>query len=404
MIEEFSLKRGRIYILPLLSLLLVGAGLWMLFQSHGDPGALLLGAAVMAFFSLTGLTGLRRLSLKGPALTLSPEGLRSPLNFDGALPWNQIIRLQRSRVQGSAFLKVTVDSAAAQHLRWHGLRARLGLQPKSFSIVLSQLDGSADKITSSIVSRCSAVSKLAFQPEPVAALVQPSASYSTYGLIALFAAVYVCELVFAVDRKTTFEPSTITLAYLGGDMGSRVKHYGEVWRMFTAPLMHAGVLHIGFNALALLWAGSAFERIAGWKWLLGAFALTALAGEAASITFLNPLTVGVGASGGIMGIIAALLVAAGRLPSSMSMRMRTNAMQFLVPALIPAFTGGGTINVFAHGGGAALGVMLGFVLLKFWPRENVKPPLSNAMLAAALVFFAVAAYAVYPISRLLAAG
>jgi membrane associated rhomboid family serine protease len=187
----------------------------------------------------------------------------------------------------------------------------------------------------------------------------------------------------------------------GGDLPYRITDDSEIWRMFTAPLLHASPFHIGFNLLVLFWAGGVFERIAGWKCMVGLFAIAALAGEALSITFLDPEIVGVGASGGNAGLIAGVLVMAARLSLQQSIRLRMGAVALLIPALLPAFASGGTVNVFAHGGGAVAGAAISLVLLKTWPPETQKPPARNLMLAAAVIFFGVAVYAVIPIARLL---
>jgi membrane associated rhomboid family serine protease len=224
---------------------------------------------------------------------------------------------------------------------------------------------------------------------------------ATYGLIILFVAVYICELVFAVDKNAKFTPSVYTLAVLGGDIGARVKFSGEYWRMFTAPLMHADPLHILMNSFVLLLAGTAIERIVGWKWLLGLFALTALGGEIASLLFLAPNIVGVGASGGVMGVLAALFAIAGRMSEHESRAMRLRTIQFLVPSLIPIFYASGKdVNYFAHAGGAISGLVLGFVLLKLWRRDVPQPPFANILALVALGFFAVATYALIPIINL----
>ncbi len=224
---------------------------------------------------------------------------------------------------------------------------------------------------------------------------------ATQSLIAVFALVYACELIFAVDHNSNFEPSVRTLAYLGGDIGTRVKFSGEYWRMFTAPLMHAGLLHIIMNSFVLLLSGTLVERMLGWKWLLGVFAITALGGELASLYFGAADVVGVGASGGVMGVLAALFGVSGRLPAPEASAMRTRALQFLIPSLVPIFyASGNNVNYFAHAGGALAGLGLGFALSKLWRQDKSSPPFANAMAIAAFGFFAVAVYAIYPIIKL----
>jgi membrane associated rhomboid family serine protease len=240
---------------------------------------------------------------------------------------------------------------------------------------------------------------LNFEPSaPRIAGVRPVA---TYGLIALFAIVYLCELYFAFDANQGFSPSVMTLAYLGGDLGSRVLEEHEYWRIFTAPLLHGGPEHILLNSFVLLLSGTMLERIVGWKWLLGIFTITALGGEIATLMFLSHNVVGVGASGGVMGVLGALFAISGRLPTQFQSAMRTRAIQFLIPSLLPIFySSGHNVNYFAHAGGALTGALLGYALLKTWAHDEAKPPFANAIAIAALGFFTVAAYAIYPIINL----
>jgi rhomboid protease GluP len=267
--------------------------------------------------------------------------------------------------------------------------------------VTSQLVGNKDQIAQDVQSAWEQGRNLALasgmavsQPE-----IKPQATLAggnpvgTYGLMGLLVVVYGCEILYQVGGPSGLTPSVKTLAVLGGDMGKLVKDYGEYWRIFTAPLMHANPLHILFNGIALLFAGAALERIAGWKWLLGTFAISAICGEIATLLFVAPNIVGVGASGGIMGILAALLLAAQRLPDNAKRALQTNASSYLIPALLPIFSGGKNINYFAHAGGALAGVALGFVLWKFWRHDHPVPPLANVMAAAALGFIGVAVYA-----------
>jgi rhomboid protease GluP len=170
--------------------------------------------------------------------------------------------------------------------------------------------------------------------------------------------------------------------------------------MFTAPLLHANLLHIFMNSLALFFIGQSLERIVGWKWLLGLFTVSALGGEVASILFLPPNIVGVGASGGVIGVIAATFVLATRLPRQLRLEMHIRTLQWIIPALIPIFASkGSNVNYFAHAGGALVGFLLGYLLLKLWPRQATIPPWANASAAVALMFFAVALYAIWPISE-----
>ena len=130
-----------------------------------------------------------------------------------------------------------------------------------------------------------------------------------WALLGVLAAVFTVELLFGVDHGgSAFEPSVGTLIALGGLNGTLVLHDGEWYRLFSAPLLHGGMVHLGMNGLALLISGGLLERLVGRAWLLALFAIGALGGSLMSLAINPPTLVSVGASGAIMGLLAAGLV------------------------------------------------------------------------------------------------
>lgn len=83
-------------------------------------------------------------------------------------------------------------------------------------------------------------------------------------------------------------------------------HAGEYWRLFTAPMLHGGILHFVMNALGLLYLGKRMEVFARWPHVPMVFLFTALVGGEASARLMD--TASVGASGGLMGWLGFLLV------------------------------------------------------------------------------------------------
>lgn len=81
---------------------------------------------------------------------------------------------------------------------------------------------------------------------------------------------------------------------------------GDWWRLFTAPMMHGGIVHLVMNALGLLYLGKRVEVFARWPHVAIVFLFSALVGGEASARFME--TTSVGASGGLMGWLGFLLV------------------------------------------------------------------------------------------------
>ncbi len=80
---------------------------------------------------------------------------------------------------------------------------------------------------------------------------------------------------------------------------------GEYYRFLTHVFVHGGVAHLVFNSLVLLVTGKPLERRLGSGVFLLLFSASALAGASASLLFLGQGELAIGASAGIMGVMAA---------------------------------------------------------------------------------------------------
>lgn len=86
---------------------------------------------------------------------------------------------------------------------------------------------------------------------------------------------------------------------------------GEWWRLATTMFVHGGVAHLLFNVAGIVLVGIALERWVGsWRWLVIYLASGIVAGLAE--VPIDPAGVDTGASGGVAGLIGALLVASAR--------------------------------------------------------------------------------------------
>lgn len=87
---------------------------------------------------------------------------------------------------------------------------------------------------------------------------------------------------------------------------------GELWRVVTGHLLHLDLLHLAGNVVALVVLGGAWERRVGALGLLVTFTAGCLGGALLVLLVSPPWTVVVGASGGVFGILAALVASALR--------------------------------------------------------------------------------------------
>lgn len=134
---------------------------------------------------------------------------------------------------------------------------------------------------------------------------------------------------------------------------------GEWWRLLTAALLHGGLAHIAFNSVALVQVGPPCERIFGPRVFILAFVLSAIAGNVVGLLF-GKLGVGVGASGGVMGLIGLLGGWGHREGTELGHTVRNQMLQWA--AITIAFGFFAKADNWAHGGGLLVGGAMGMWL------------------------------------------
>ena len=148
----------------------------------------------------------------------------------------------------------------------------------------------------------------------------------------------------------------------------------------TATLVHAGLIHLGFNMLMLLWCGAAVERVLGWPSVLILYAVGAYASAGAQ-WLADPMgTVPmVGASGAISAVIGAYSLSFGR-PRQFTRSQRVNRWinalwlmaAWVVLQMMMGWLAGGQgylLATPAHIGGFAAGLLLQRPLL-LWRHRS----------------------------------
>lgn len=203
-----------------------------------------------------------------------------------------------------------------------------------------------------------------------------------------FCAVYVLEMRLSGNLMSTQPPAAGTLVSMGG-VSRQLVRSGEWYRLIIAAFLHANLTHLLGNVGAFVFAAYALEWLVGRGWMLTIFFLGVLAGSFMSMAQMAPDAVGVGASGGIVALFAALLTLGLRLPRG---RVRnwviTDAIGSIALAVIPQ-SGFGTIRVDygAHMGGAMAGALVGLLLWLLWRRDQPEPPLQGAAAVLAWLGF-----------------
>ncbi len=101
-------------------------------------------------------------------------------------------------------------------------------------------------------------------------------------------------------------PSSDTLVEMGAKDSRLIVQEGQAWRVLSAMVLHAGLIHFFLNMLALWFVGKAIEQCHGFFASMLLFVAPGIGGTILSAIFL-PNFISVGASGGIFGLIGACL-------------------------------------------------------------------------------------------------
>jgi len=230
---------------------------------------------------------------------------------------------------------------------------------------------------------------------PQIALARERFPLLTMALLAVLAVVFACEIAFGIGPWSgLLAPSLQTLVALGGLNRTLVLESGEWQRIFSAALLHADVVHLALNGLCLYLAGAALESFVGRRWFFALFVVGAVSGSLLALALNPPSVVSVGASGAIMGLLAAAFVSSFRYPSgALRTQIQMMTLQVLVPSLIPiaVVRTGAHVDYAGHLGGALSGLALGLALLKTWRADSPRPgflPLAAALSVAGALAFA----------------
>lgn len=210
-------------------------------------------------------------------------------------------------------------------------------------------------------------------------------SYIVYALALLNVVVFV---MMALNGAGFFTANPEVLIRWGSNLGPKTVT-GEWWRLFTSTFIHAGILHIAFNMLALLDTGRLAERLFGHLRFVAIYVFSGICGSTLSV-ICNPHVNSVGASGAIFGVYGALLSFAllpnSGVPRYIAARYRAATISFILYNLIAGFLMPGVDN-WAHLGGLIVGFAMGFFLARPVAEERHRslPRLGAAALLAVVI-------------------
>ncbi len=153
-----------------------------------------------------------------------------------------------------------------------------------------------------------------------------------YANLILFTLMVLHGTILGFGMQAIMRPSPQLLVHWGGQYWPMVLENGEWWRCITYAFTHGGLIHLGFNMVVLYQVGPLLESEIGWTRLLTVYTFATLIATVAGL-FWHPVTVVIGASGAIFGLIGFSVSYYHRVGGSIGIQRRNFMFQWALMAL-----------------------------------------------------------------------
>ncbi len=205
-------------------------------------------------------------------------------------------------------------------------------------------------------------------------LVAPGVLPVTASLVAVIVLDFLLQVLTSGGRAL-LAPDAATLIRSGA-LSSGLVAAGQYWRLMTAIFVHAGLIHLAFNLIALTTVSTSLEEELGGARYLSIFLLTGLAGSVASYA-LHFRVRSVGASGAIFGLIGFAIPYFGRQRTLQARDVQRLMIRWAIYAFVFGLIFGA--DNYAHAGGFVAGLLLGAVMEFRVDERRRRDPLWKAL-------------------------
>lgn len=190
-------------------------------------------------------------------------------------------------------------------------------------------------------------------------------NWLTFLLIAINVIIF---MITAFLSKDIFDIDIRVLIFFGAKYNVLIEH-GEVWRLLTCAFLHSGLIHIASNMYSLYIIGPQIQQIYGNIKYFIIYIVSCITSSLLSY-LMSPKSVSVGASGGIFGLMGALLVFAIIERNRIQKKYISSLLQIII---INLFIGLSIKNIdnFAHIGGLLGGMIISYISYKLLNRNKI---------------------------------
>lgn len=136
---------------------------------------------------------------------------------------------------------------------------------------------------------------------------------------------------------------------------------GEFYRLLTCMFVHADIMHILFNMIALYSIGSVVERYYGKSKFLLIYLVSGLLGSIFSGVFMTADSISIGASGAIFGLLGSICYFTYYYRATLQGILRGSIMPVIIINLVIGFLSS-SIDLSAHIGGLIGGILISMAI------------------------------------------
>lgn len=174
-------------------------------------------------------------------------------------------------------------------------------------------------------------------------------------------------IITAMASGSFINIDTLVLVKFGAKFNALITE-GQVWRLLTCAFLHGGLMHIACNMYSLYIIGPQIEYIYGAKRYIFIYLISCI--TSSLLSYIASPSISIGASGGIFGLMGALLAFAILERHRIEKQYISSLIQVIVVNL---FIGLSLSNIdnFGHVGGFTGGIIFGFITYIMKRRKSV---------------------------------
>ena len=199
-------------------------------------------------------------------------------------------------------------------------------------------------------------------------------------------------IVFLAQIGTGLDESILRAGFVKNDFRDK----NEYWRILTGAATHASILHVAMNCYAFYSFGRIFEMLSNRAHLAIVFLLSAIGGGILSL-LLQPATISVGASGGIVGLVSYLAVYSFKRRQFISPQFRKSLLTNIGFILVFGLVLYQVVDNWGHIGGLITGAAYGWLQIptnEYTDPRDVTKGIETLGIIALGIYLATCAFSV----------